>query len=72
MVYVFFYVLYYYLVRGLGRRLLSFACKTNQADFTCWMSFLPSNFIQEISPYTEAFGKYLKSLISMGKLKNSD
>ena len=35
-------------------RALSSACKTNRADSTDWMPFLPSNFIEEISFNTEA------------------
>ena len=35
-------------------RALSSTFKTDQADFTDWMSFLPSNFIEEISSNTEA------------------
>ena len=30
-------------------RALSSACKTDRADITNWISFLPSNFIVEIS-----------------------
>ena len=32
------------------------ACKTDQADFTDWMSFLTSNLIKEINS-TEALSK---------------
>ena len=35
---------------------LSSACKTDQADFTDWMSFLTSNLIKEINP-TEVLSK---------------
>ena len=35
-------------------RALSSACKINQADFIDYMSFLPSNLMQEINPNTEA------------------
>ena len=31
-------------------RTLSSDCKTGQADFTDWVSFLPSNLMAEISP----------------------
>ena len=31
-------------------RFLSSECKTGQADFTDWISFLPTNFIEETSP----------------------
>ena len=44
---------------------LSSARKTDQADFTDWMSFLPFNFMEKISPKQ----KYLKIFISMEKLK---
>ena len=33
---------------------LSSACKTDQADFTYWMSFLQFNLMEEISPTTES------------------
>ena len=33
------------------------ACKTDQVDFTDWMPFLPSHFMEEISPNTEAPSK---------------
>ena len=33
---------------------LSFACKTDQGDFTDWMYFLPYNLTEEISSNTEA------------------
>ena len=36
--------------------LLSSACKTDQANFSEWMSFLPSIFMKETSPKTEALG----------------
>lgn len=32
------------------------ACKTDQTNFTDWMSFLPSNLIEEIGPKTEDIG----------------
>ena len=35
-------------------RALSSTCKTEQADLTIWMSFLPSNPMEKISPNTEA------------------
>ena len=38
------------------------ACKTDQADFIDWMSFLPHNFVENISPNTEAISG--KSLLS--------
>ena len=31
--------------------------KTDRADFTDWMSFLPSNLAEEISSYPEALSK---------------
>ena len=50
-----FYVLYFSPVEGVGRRLLSSACKSDQVDFTDRMSFLPSHLMEEISANTEAF-----------------
>ena len=35
-------------------RPLLFPCTTDQADLTDWMSFQPSNLMEEISPNTEA------------------
>ena len=35
---------------------LSSECKTNQTHFTNWISFLPSNFREEINPTPEALG----------------
>ena len=35
-------------------RALSFECKTDQADFIDWMSFLPSNLMEEFNPTPEA------------------
>ena len=40
--------------RGGWMRTLSSARKTDQANFTDWMSILPSNLTEEISPNTEA------------------
>ena len=39
-----------YASRGGKTRALSFEYKTDQADFIYWISFLPSNHMQEISP----------------------
>ena len=45
---------------------LSFECKTDYADFTNRMSFLLSNFIQEIIPNPEALSaNYLQPSISI-------
>ena len=33
---------------------LNSACKTDQSDFTEWMSFPPSNLMEKISANTEA------------------
>ena len=38
-----------YVLKGLNS-----TCKTDQADFTEYMSFLPSNLVEEISPDQEA------------------
>ena len=35
-------------------RALTSAYKTDQADFTDWISFVPSNLTEEISPNKEA------------------
>ena len=48
--------------RGDRMQALSSTCKTDQADFTDWMSFLTSNLMEEISVNTEP-------LISMEKLQ---
>ena len=45
----------------LGRALNS-ASATDRADFSDWMSFLPSNFTKEISPNREAVSKNTYSL----------
>ena len=39
---------------GVGCRLLDFASKTDQVDFTDWLSFLPFKIMEEISTNTEA------------------
>ena len=44
---------------------LSSAYKADCADFTDWMSLLPSNIMEEISPQR----KYLKPFISMETLR---
>ena len=36
--------------RGGRMQALSIACKTDQDEFTDWMSILPSNLMEEISP----------------------
>lgn len=43
-----------YSARGGRSRFLSSACKTEQADFIDWTSFLPSNPKEETSPNTAA------------------
>ena len=43
-----------YSARGGRSRFLSSACKTEQADFIDWMSFLPTNPKEETSPNTAA------------------
>ena len=40
--------------RGGRVRALSSVYKTDQVDFTSWISFLPSNHLEEISPNPEA------------------
>ena len=42
----------------------SFACKTDWADFTTSMSFLPSNLMAEMIPNREALNANTKSLLS--------
>ena len=49
-----FYVLYYSPIRGVRMRVLSCACKTDQIDFTDWMSFLPFKLMDEINSKPEA------------------
>ena len=48
-------------------RVLSSECKTDQADFPDWMSFLPSNLMEEINPIREALTN--KSFLSIEQLK---
>ena len=48
-------------------RVLSSECKTDQADFPDWMSFLPSNLMEEINPIPEALTN--KSFLSIEQLK---
>ena len=43
---------------------LSSGCKTDKADFTDWVSSLPSNFMEEISPNPEALNANAQSLSS--------
>ena len=52
--------------RGRTQALTS-ACKTDQADFTYWMSFVPSNLMEEISSNTEALRVNIQSLWSTWK-----
>ena len=40
---------------GRTKALIS-ACKIDQADFTDWVSILPSNLVEEISLNTEVLG----------------
>ena len=54
-----FYVPYYSSIKG--ARDLSSACETDRADFTDWMSFLPSNLVEKISSNKDV----LKPFISM-------
>ena len=49
-----FYVLYYSPIWGGRTRVLSYACKTDQIDFTDWMSFLPFKLMDEINSKAEA------------------
>ena len=67
-----FYILHYLLQEGLetgskpGRPI-------DQADTENWISSPPSHLIQEISPKPKSLSaKYLKPLISMGKVKCFD
>ena len=54
---------------GGGRtQALSATCKTDRADFTNWMSFLPSNVIEEIS-LTQALSTNTLSLSSAWKTR---
>ena len=48
-------------------RALTFAGKTDQADFTLGMYFLPSNFMEEVSRNTDAPGTNTLSLSSTWK-----
>ena len=48
-----FYVLYI-TIEGVGRALSS-ACKTDRADFSDWMAFLQSYFMEEISPLLQNY-----------------
>ena len=48
-----FYTIYYSPKKWV-RQILSSNCKTNQAGFTNWISFLPSNLMEEISLNTES------------------
>ena len=48
-------------------RVLSSECKTDQVDFPDWMSFLPSNLMEEINPIREALTN--KSFLSIEQLK---
>ena len=58
--------------RGGRAETLNSACKTDQADFTDWKIFLPSNFIKEIHP-TEALSKNTWSLLAAwGNWKEND
>ena len=53
--------------RGSGTRALRSACKTDQADITDWISFLPSKLMEEISSNTEALIANTKSPSSAWK-----
>ena len=48
-------------------RVLSSECKIDQADFPDWMSFLPSNLMEEINTIREALTN--KSFLSIEQLK---
>ena len=50
--------------RGGRTQDLSSACKTERADFTTSMSFLPSNLMAEISPNREVLNANTKILLS--------
>ena len=50
-----------------GTRALSSACKTDQVDFTYWMSFLPYNIMEEINLNTEVRSANTLSLSSAQK-----
>ena len=44
----------YLAFKRLQKQIKKQQCTTDQADLTDWMSFLPSNLMEEISPNTEA------------------
>ena len=52
--YVFILRLSLFPYKGVRVRVLSSAFKTDQADFSDWMSFLPSNLMKEVSAKTVA------------------
>ena len=41
---------------------LNYESKTNHADFTDWMSFLPSKLMKKISPNLKAFSANTQNL----------
>lgn len=43
--------------RGGKTRALNSECKADQDNFTDWMSFLPSNLVEEITPNPKALSK---------------
>ena len=50
--------------RGARTQILSGEFRINQADYTDWMSFLPPNLMEEISPDPEAFSTDAERLSS--------
>ena len=56
------YVLHYAPITGVVARALSSVCKTDRANFTDWMPFLPSNIMEQISPNTVALSVSTLSL----------
>ena len=63
---------YYSPYRGVRTRILSSACKTDQAEFTDWMYFLPFNLIREINSNTEDITANTKHLSSGWKNRNDN
>ena len=53
--------------KGGRGRAFSTECQIDQANFTDWMSFLSSNFMDDISPNSQR--RNLKLLISMKQMK---
>ena len=63
---------YYSPYRGVRTRILSSACKTDQAEFTDWTYFLPFNLIREINSNTEDITANTKYLSSGWKNRNDN